>query len=69
MRRLVILIVTIVALGLSADDLFAKNSGSRATGTGSRISQPSARGYAKPHIVKGSYNPNTGKRVTKISRK
>jgi hypothetical protein len=75
MRRLVILLVTIVVLGLPSADLFAKSrsSGSHrspsASGTGSKISHTAARSYTKDHVVNGNYNPNTGKKGTKTSKK
>jgi hypothetical protein len=71
MRWLVILLVTIVALGLPAADLFAKSrsSGSRASGTGSKSSHATAKSHTKNYVVKGNYNPNTGKRATKTAKK
>jgi hypothetical protein len=77
MRRLVILLITIVVLGLPSADLFAKSgssgshrsSGASASGTGSKSLHTTAKSYSKNHIIKGNYNPNTGKRATKITKK
>ncbi len=72
MRRLVIHIVTLFALGLPATGLFAKSpshsSGSHASGTGSNKWHAIAKGQAKNHVVKGNYNPNTGKRAMRVSK-
>ena len=69
MRRLIILVVTIAALGLPAADLFAKGKslGSHAAGTGSKSWRPTPRGQVKSKIVNGNYDPNTGKRSKRIS--
>ena len=74
MRRLFILLITVVALGLPSADLFAKSrsSGSQrrpnASGTGSKGSRTTAKSY-KNQVTKGNYNPNTGKRATKTAKK
>ncbi len=75
MRRLVILLITIVALGLPSADLFAKSRSSvshrspSASGTGTKSSRTTAKSYVKSHVVNGNYNPNSGKRGTKTAKK
>jgi hypothetical protein len=72
MRWLVIAVVTLFALALPATDLFAKSqsssSGSRASGTGSKKWHATPKGQAKKHVVKGNYDPNTGKRSMRMSK-
>jgi hypothetical protein len=75
MGRFLILLFIIVALGLPSADLFAKgrSSGSHhspsASGTGSKSPHATSKNRTKTYVVKGNYNPNTGKRAMKTVKK
>ena len=71
MRRLVVLLVAVVAFVLFSGNLFGKGRSSASrrspstSGTGSKTPHATTK---KSHVMKGNYNPNTGKRAMKIAR-